>query len=106
MKSRLFAAVLFAVSTASSAACFYSSPPVPDYGTVSGTWAMDTPFPMLPNFTNDDGYELFCYGPELQFVRAHFIGVPMHDGSFIMWHNSNARFIMEALVVVTAAGTK
>jgi hypothetical protein len=101
MKSPLFAALLVAVSTVSSAGCYYSSPFVPDYGPVAGTWVLGTPFPMLPNFTNDDGYQLFCYGPELAHVRAHFTGVPMHDGTFLVWHNSNARFILEGLAVET-----
>ena len=101
MKSPLFAALLVAVSTVSSAGCYYSSPEVPNYGVVARTWALGAPFPMLPNFANDDGYELFCYGPELEYVRAHFSGVPMHDGSFLVWHNSNARFILERLAVGT-----
>ena len=100
MKS-LFAALLFAAATSSSAACYYSSPVIPDTGPLAGTWVLGTPFPQVPNFTNDDGYEIFCYGPELEYVRAHFTGVPMHDGTFLVWHNSNARFILEGLVVRT-----
>jgi hypothetical protein len=100
MKS-LFAALLFAASTSISAACYYSSPFIPDAGPVAGTWVLGTPFPEVSNFTNDDGYELFCYGPELEYVRAHFTGVAMHDGAFLVWHNSNARFILEGLVVIT-----
>ena len=102
MKS-LFAAFLFAVSTASGAACYYSSPYIPDAGPQAGTWVLGTPFPQVPNFTNDDGYELFCYGAELEYVRAHFSGVPMHDGTFVVWHDSNARFILEGLVVKTSS---
>jgi hypothetical protein len=97
----LFAALLFAVSTLSNAGCYYSSPFVPEVGSIAGTWELGTPFPMLPNFTNDNGYELFCYGPELQYIRAHLSGVPMHDGTFLVWHNGTARFVLESLVVKT-----
>lgn len=100
MKS-LLAALLLAVSTYSNAGCYYSSPVVPDVGPVSGIWVVGTEFPTLPNFTDDQGYDLFCYGPELDFVRAHFSGVPIHDGQFVVWHNSNARFILDGLVVAT-----
>ena len=72
---------------------------MPDAGPVAGTWALGTPFPTLPNFTSDDGYDLFCYGPELDYIRAHFAGIPLHDAAFVVWHNSNARFIIEGLVV-------
>ena len=83
----------------SSAACYYSTPIMAEHGPFTGQWALGTAFPMLPNFTNEEGYELFCYGPELEFVKGHFTGIPMHDGNFLIWHNGTARFIIEGLMI-------
>ena len=95
----LVCAVSSGMSIVSNAGCYYSTPIVPEQGLVAGQWALGTPFPMLPNFTDESGYQLFCYGPELEFVKAHFTGVPMHDGNFLIWHNGTARFIMEGLMI-------
>ncbi len=44
----------------SNAACYYSTPIMAEHGPFTGQWALGTPFPMLPNFTDESGYELFC----------------------------------------------
>ena len=100
---KLLITLMFALSSGiaglSNAACYYSTPIMAERGSISGQWELGTQFPMLPNFTNEEGYQLFCYGPELEFIKAHFIGVPMHDGKFLIWHNSTARFIIEGLMI-------